>query len=240
MITSRFFHTLGLTFTLCFSAYGSPLKTLGEKEREQVEQGEITIIEEPQETGPWPHVTAYLKLNTEPAQAMAIFAAYDHQKNYVPNVLESTPIAQANPMETRVQYRLHMPWPLSDARYIHDHRLSLRQDSEETPPTYRLDWWMVESSSTDFVEGYVEFVPLEEQKTLMIYHNKVRPKSALARLFRGAMIRDLTETLVAIKEEIHEHQNPQKSKLGGTYREKLERSLEGNLVWKKNNSIDFL
>jgi hypothetical protein len=163
-----------------------------------LEKGELVVREQREPKEAWPVVTVYKTLASSPEHSMAIFAAYDDQKNYVPNVVESTPIAQPSPRQTTVAYRLEMPWPVGEVRYTHEHRLSSLKEQKG----YRLDWNMIESTSTDLVEGYVVFLPHGENKSLMAYSNRVRPKSIFGGMVRGIMVRDLKRSLSAITEEI--------------------------------------
>jgi hypothetical protein len=224
----KFLHIFTSLLSLTSLAYGHGHE-FSDSETATLERGGVVMREQRVPNELWPLLTSYLYLEASPAVSMALFAAYDHQKNYVPNVTKSTPIKQASPLEVEVRYRLKMPWPISDARYTHGHRLS--QVSVDESEILRLDWWMIESTSADFVQGHVEFHKLSPGRTLMIYQNQVRPKSGFARLFREAMVRDVTRTLEAIKNEIYEHRDPETSELTRRYLEKLELSLAGQKVW---------
>jgi hypothetical protein len=190
-------------------------------------QGDLVVRELREPNEPWPIVTVFKVLKSSPEHAMALFAAYDDQKNYVPNVVESKPIAQTSPSEVRVAYRLKMGWPVGEVRYTHDHRLkALKQ-----PAGYRLDWNMIESTSTEFVEGYVEFIQHSDQQTLMVYSNKVRPKSIFASMVRGIMVRDLKKSLTVITEEIERRFLDPKNEQTQQYLMILRESLEDKFHW---------
>ncbi len=194
-----------------------------------LETGELVMVESPQEDSPWPLIRAYKLLKTDPETAMGIFAAYDYQKDYVPNMLASDPVSQNSPTEVQVEYRLKMPWPLNPVRYVHDHRLS-REDG-----IYRLDWWMIRSTSAEALKGYTEFHPYKaDSRILMIYESSITPKSSFAKLFKGAMVSDVHKSLTAISEEIEKRSLKKDDELALKYRQILQSSLMGKKTWDLN------
>lgn len=168
------------------------------EERAKLEKGELVVREKRDPKEAWPEVTAFKILNADAEHAMAIFAGYDDQKNYVPNMIESTPVAQPSPTQVTVAYKLKMGWPVGEVRYTHEHQLQALTEQKG----YRLDWKMIESTSTEFVAGHVIFLPHSNNQSLMIYFNKVRPKSFFASMVRGIMIKDLKESLQITSERI--------------------------------------
>lgn len=194
-----------------------------------LESGSPLIEQEKIEGVPWPKVTAYALLDSDPELSMAIFAAYDHQKNYIPDLKVATPETQPSPTEVHVRYEIKMPWPLENVRYLHGHQLSYQADKS----TYRLDWWMIESTSTEHVEGFVEFLPYpkDPSKTLMRYSNLITPKSALAGLLRGFMLRDVKKTVEAIITEIDRHEQDKQGEETQYYLSILQDSLKDKKRW---------
>ena len=67
------------------------------------------------EDSPWPEITYYALVEASPLESIAIFAAYDIQKDYVPNVIKSTPVKHITPTDVHTAYELQMPFPHPNA-----------------------------------------------------------------------------------------------------------------------------
>lgn len=182
--------------------FSTKISALDEKQRKQLFEGELLLTTTPDTSSPWPVVHIYALLETPPSEAFAIFAHFEHQKHYIPNLLKSKVIDFQGPSQIDVSYELKLPWPLSNSRYSHRHVL---EDNHMT-------WTLIESNSTDAVEGMVRFVPISKQdstealpyQSMLVYQNRVTPKSSFAGIFRNAMIRDVENSLKATLEEIEE------------------------------------
>ena len=124
-------------------------------------------------------------------ESVAIFAAYDIQKDYVPNIIKSTPIRHVTATDVHTAYELHMPFPLPNATYIHGAKIFQHKND------FEVQWYMVESSSALIVNGSVYFSPYNG-KTLMRYRSYVKPKSVLGTLVKKAMLRDVLASITAI------------------------------------------
>ena len=188
-----------LIFILCTAnpVWGNLADELSENEKNQLKTG-IIFKTTPVEDSPWDAITLYTLIESTPLEAVAIFAAYDHQKNYVPKVLESTPVKHVTPTEVWCRYEYKMPWPISNSHYIHTNILkSTGKDS------FRVEWKVVQSDAMDRVNGSADFIPFAG-KTLLKYHNNVNPKSFLAFLFEKRMKRDVQETMIAIVTHIEQ------------------------------------
>lgn len=148
----------------------------------------------------WPELTAKVLIKASPLQSVAIFAAYDYQKHYVPGLLESTVIKEVvskGKNDTQVSYKLDMPWPISDSEYLHGHELT-----QPTQTSYRVRWYLIKSDSADNVRGTATFAPHPEnpQYTLMTYISLVSPKSFAAGIFKKIMVGDVVKSLSAIRD----------------------------------------
>jgi hypothetical protein len=143
--------------------------------------------------GPWPQVTILMPVKATSLEAVSMFAAYDHQKHYVPNLLKSDVIKQVGGREVHTEYEMKMPWPINNSKYVHGtiiDRLAIKD-------AYQVQWFMVRSNSADKVFGTAIFSSCNGQ-TLMRYQSFMKPKSALAGLFKGSMIKDVKASLKAI------------------------------------------
>ena len=188
-----------LIFILCTAnpVWGNLTDELSENEKNQLKTG-IIFKTTPVEDSPWDAITLYTLIESTPLEAVAIFAAYDHQKNYVPKVLESTPVKHVTPTEVWCRYEYKMPWPISNSHYVHTHILkSTGKDS------FRVEWKVVQSDAMDRVNGSADFIPFAG-KTLLKYHSNVNPKSFLAFLFEKRMKRDVQETMATIVTHIEQ------------------------------------
>ncbi len=146
----------------------------------------------------WPDVVLYQLIEATALESVAIFYALDYQNQYIPNLKVSQVIKTVSPTIVHTRYVMGMPWPLSDTEYIHASELSHKK-----PSSYKVKWWMVQSSSTDKVEGYAIFIPYKG-KTLMKYFAHVQPKSFLATLVKNKMVKDVESSLVATRKAIEE------------------------------------
>lgn len=195
-------------------------KVFKKGEMDSLRHGGLILRKKNVNKSAWPELTIYSAIDTDPLHAIAIFSAYEHQRNYVPDLLESTVIKQNSPTEVIVRYKLKMPWPIPDSKYVHGHKLSQLDVN-----TYRLDWHMIESDSAEIVKGFAEFYPFEG-RTIFKYRSFVNPKSVLAGLLKKTMIKDVKRSLTAIRDEAHRLKGkPEsvkfvghiKSALGGKY-----------------------
>ncbi|MCY4524114.1 MAG: hypothetical protein OXB84_05185, partial [Halobacteriovoraceae bacterium] len=150
-------------------AFAGILEELTESEKALLTKGPI-VKEKENKNSSWPIITMYILVDASPLETVALFAAYDHQKNYVPNIVVSVPVKQVNPTEIWCRYEYKTPWPLSNSHYVHAHRLSKNQNG------FRVEWRAIESDAMDRVSGAADFQPFEG-KTLFKYHNEVEPKS---------------------------------------------------------------
>lgn len=174
-------------------------------EATQLKKDKIKITTKEIEDEVWPEITVHAYVKASPIEAAAIFAAFDYQKIYVPNLLESKvtkEVFEANSNKINVKYTMDMPWPISDSDYINGHTLS--QGPEQN--SYTVQWYKVESESAEDLNGSASFLAypeLEEGEvaTLMIYKAHVTPESFLAGVLKKFMIKDVRSSVEATVEE---------------------------------------
>lgn len=176
----------------------------------------------------WPKLEIKTLIKASPLSAMAIFAAYDYQKNYVPNMMESSIDKVVSPTQIHVRYKLKMPWPMSPGEYVNAHELS-----SEGPNHYFLRWEGVSSDSTDSVHGSAEFMTYDKDPTMtvLIYKSRVVPKSFFAGIIRKFMIRDV-ENFIKILVKTTQDLKVQKSKILIEYEGKIIQALKGTIPYK--------
>lgn len=172
----------------------------------------------------WPEITYYAVIEATPLESVAVFAAYDAQKDYVPNVIKSTPIKHVTATDVLTDYELHMPFPIPNAKYIHGAKILKHKND------YEVEWYMVESSSAEVVKGSVYFQSYEG-KTLMRYKSYVKPKSVFGSLVKKAMLSDVLKSITAIRNftEKSKRENPI---FISKYSEFITRALNGEFVYQ--------
>lgn len=200
---------------------------LSEAELKTVNSGEFVIKMEDVKGSPWPEITYYALIDSTPLESIGLFAAYDIQKDYIPNILKSMVTKSISPTDIITEYVLHLPFPLSNARYTHGARLYKFDDD------FVLTWYMVESTSSEEVRGHVYFTSTNG-KTLMRYRTYVKPKSMLGSFVKNAMLKDVKATMIAIKNFIEKNKREQ-SAINSKYSEFITRALRGEFVYQTNN-----
>lgn len=184
-------------------AFALDLSTLSSQQLEKLNQGEIVVIEHKVPGKSWPKLEAFLAFKSPPELAQAIFSAFEEQTKYIPNLIEARAF-EPKPNEIHVQYKLAMPWPLSDQSYIHAHQLESKR-----PDTYTVKWWKIRSEIAEQVEGQATFGPYETG-SLLHYQSFVDPRSIFAGIVRKIMVKDVKTSLLVTRKFIDE-QNEQKS-----------------------------
>jgi hypothetical protein len=196
---------------------------LDPQEIEQLGRGEMIVKREIINGEAWPKIKVYTTLDATPEEAMAIFAAFDYQKSYVPNILVSEVVAQPSATTVHTKYEMHMPWPLSNSKYIHGTHLTKQDNS------YRINWFLVESNVADGIAGFADFGPYQN-KTLLTYESHITPKSFLARVFVNSMVDDVRTSVSAIKKTI-ENESRERTDVLKKYLQILDRSLKGEKTY---------
>ena len=166
------------------------------------EEGPITSTKKI-ENKVWPEVTVKTFIPAGALESAAIFAAFDYQHTYIPNLTESEVVKEKvkdKKNEIHVRYIMDMPWPISDSEYINGHSFS----KDESRKSYQVDWFMVKSDSAEELKGSASFSPFpgDEENTLMIYKAHVTPKSFMAGALRKFMIRDVKASVQATVDEV--------------------------------------
>ncbi len=226
-----FFTLLVTLFSTSYAKDSRPFKTdlkaeLNEAELKSVNSREFVIKTEEVQGSPWPEITYYAVIESTALESIGIFAAYDIQKDYVPNIIKSTVSKNVSPTDIITDYELHLPFPLSNARYSHGARLYRFGED------YALEWYMLESTSSEEVRGSAYFSPYNG-KTLFRYRSYVKPKSMLGSFVKKAMMKDVNESIVAIRNFIEKNKREQ-SAINSKYSEFITRSLRGEFVYQTN------
>ena len=197
---------------------------LGPADLKAVSAREFVLKTRDVEGSVWPEITYYAIIEATPLESVAVFAAYDAQKDYVPNIIKSTPIKHVTATDVLTDYELHMPFPIPNAKYIHGAKIFKHKND------YEVEWYMVESSSAEIVKGSVYFQSYEG-KTLMKYKSYVKPKSVFGSFVKKAMLSDVLKSITAIRNftEKSKRENPI---FISKYSEFITRALNGEFVYQ--------
>jgi hypothetical protein len=215
-----------ILLTLLTTARSLAFETISTKQLAALENENFLIETKSIDGLTWPKVIAYLKIDASAKQAMAIFAAYDQQKNYVPNVIVSNPVKERSALSVDVEYELKLPWPIPNSRYTHGHEIK----KDEGQEVYQINWWMIQSTSASKVEGSATFLEHNGQ-TYMKYISLVVPSSSFAGLLRKTMLKDVEHTLREIRKYIELNVKDESKNLA-KYTQVLEQTLSGKSYWK--------
>ena len=111
----------------------------------------------------WHEIHIVAAIDTDPLTSTAIFAAYDYQKHYIPDLKESKVIlekVQKKTNETHVKYTFDMPW-LSDGHYVHGHEITKTKKG-----SFQVRWFWLKAIVQSWFEGRPHFlhIPLKLEK----------------------------------------------------------------------------
>jgi hypothetical protein len=179
-------------------------------EQEKILAGEMVVQSHPRAAMPLPQFKIYKViegLTTE--EAMAIFSDFEHQKNYTPNMLSAKETKKEALNSYWMTYEMHAPWPIPNARYTTRNVISTDDQGN-----YQVYWNQIESNLTNFTEGTVRFLRLND-KTVFAYTTLVEPTTApfIVKLLKNRFKNDVEETCQAIVKEFLRVKNSDKALL---------------------------
>ncbi len=230
-MTKMILFLIALTFSqLAIAQKIFPLESLTRDEINLLENGHLIQKIKEIEDSAWPEITNYLLVEAEALESMAIFSALDYQHEYVPNLLKSKPIKHLSAVEVLTEYEMHVPFPLSNARYIHG-SIVHQYDND-----FELTWYKVESTSTEIVSGSAYFSPYHNKdktknSTLFRYRSYIKPKSILGSMVKKIMLNDVQKSILAIRSHI-EKLKKENSPLLSKYSLFITNALHGVFVYK--------
>jgi hypothetical protein len=99
-----------------------PDRALTDAERERIERGELVVRTRAVEGFPWPEVTVYARVAAAPAEVMAVYADFDAQATFLPEMVQSRIVERDGPTAWRVFYEYEVAGP--NERYTVAVRLS--------------------------------------------------------------------------------------------------------------------
>ncbi len=201
------------------------------EEWKKLNEGEVIVRREKVNNAPWPKIICFFKAQADPLSSVAVFAAYEHQTTYIPKLRKAKISKLVGPTEIWVDYIMDMPWPLNDGRYTHGHHLHQLKSH-----TYQVSWFLVQSNQAKNVKGLAKFSPYPKStnQSLVEYHSFIHPKSFFAPLFKGNMVKDLTDSIHAIQGEIKRIYHHDKSLLLN-FTQKVTMALKGEYPYPQKD-----
>jgi len=206
---------------LPIAAFPFSSKDMPDNDIDKLKKGELILIKRDVTKSVWPELTLYKKIDATPLEAAAIFMAFDHQKNYILDIVKSRPISMDSPTSIVVEYERKNPWPVPDEDYTNIHWF------KKLPNGYHIKWQGLKSDNTEKVVGEAYFVDFGG-KTLLRYTIEVHPKLKIAGMFTGTMISKTKESVEGIASYI-EFSKSNKPDLMKKYKKMLSDSFKG--IW---------
>ncbi len=222
---------IGLITPVAISATGEGIeKKLSPGELNRIEQGELVYKEKEVEGSVWPERKIYAVIPVEPVEAAAVFADYEYQKEYIPDMVEATVIRQDSPTETVVSYLVEMPWPVVKEEFTNSH--TIKTYREDGGDGYLIAWEQLDGSSAENSHGSARFEPYDEGRCIMEYTSFIQPKSALAGLgfVEKKGKENLKKSVTALIDEIIEVRR-NKTNLLLEQLQQLQAALDGTYVY---------
>ncbi len=223
---------IAILFSLLFTIQSDALSIdqsifseLSKAELDAISKNELIFKTQKINKATWPKITIYQKVMASPVQGIALFLALDEQKNFVPNMIESSPVKHVSAVEVHTKYEMNMPWPIPNTHYVHGSILL-----KSCKDCFSATWYKVTSDSTEKVEGRVDFIPYKTY-SLMRYESFIVPSSIFAGLVKRTMFKDVRKSLVAIKAHINKTVHNKNSPLLKKYISYVYRSLNGEKVY---------
>ncbi|OFZ17898.1 MAG: hypothetical protein A2X94_12715 [Bdellovibrionales bacterium GWB1_55_8] len=149
-------------------------------QQKTIQRGAQVVLTQDVPGAPWPKITIYQRIDATSEEALAVFADYELQKTYIPDMTESKIAGKVDAATTRVDYVMDLA---GEVEYTTDSRVS----TYDNGLSYRMDWTMVEGDSMKEMWGSARFEQLGTG-SMIIYHTFIRPTSGFAGWFRKKAI----------------------------------------------------
>jgi hypothetical protein len=171
----------------------------------EVGQGHVVVVERDVEGTPWPRVRLYRFIDAAPEQSAAMFADYEHQRDYNADLKEATIARRLDSARAEVFYRY-----ASNVAFVSDVTYTvLDRISRDSTGGYLIEWRLVSGSKVKHVEGSARFAPWTnpvtgQRGTLLTYDSYVVPDFRFASLglVRAKAIAAMSRAVDAIAVEV--------------------------------------
>lgn len=163
---------VALSLSFAHTAFAAAaIDGLGADDQNSVKNGNQVTKTAPGQGSPWPQVWVYQRIDATPEDAMAVFADYNRQSEYVPDIVYSKVTKQIDKATAEVSYSLATHF------FLHPHEDYTVRDhvsSYDNGASYRMDWTLVSADTTRGTVGNARFEALGTG-TLLAYYNFVTP-----------------------------------------------------------------
>jgi hypothetical protein len=143
------------------------------EDQAKVKNGEQVTITAPGQGSVWPQVWVYQRIDSTPEEAMAVFADYDRQHEYVPDLTYSKVSKRIDKTTCEVGYTLTTHF------FLHPHESYTVRDhiaSYDGGSSFRMEWKLVSAQQMHDTVGNVRFEPMGTG-ALVAYYNFITPPS---------------------------------------------------------------
>jgi hypothetical protein len=160
-------------------ALASAFEDLSENDQKKVNSGQqinIYIYRQNPKVS-WPEGTIYQRIEETPEQAMAVYFDIAHHHEFLPYVIKSEISNFIERSTFQADYALgvlYLPFGIAQENYSLEYHL----EHNVSELSYLLSWHMTRSGNvTEYSQGSIQFEPLENGGTLMVYNSFVLPFS---------------------------------------------------------------
>jgi hypothetical protein len=147
-------------------ASAAPPPTFDAADARRIDGGETVVHERTTAGYAWPEIVVYRRSTASPTALMAIYADFDAQSSWVPDLVSSRAVSRDAPNVTRVFYEYETAGP--------NERYTLSVTVTRDGDGWRAGWALVSARYTRRLEGSVRVVPRGEG-SLVIYTNLIDP-----------------------------------------------------------------
>lgn len=152
------------------------------------------------QSGPWPRITIFQKVESTPEEALAVFSDYETQVHYIPRMIAVRILSKFDRRTADVEYTLDLPWPFTRESYVMRDRVGDYALSPEEKG-YSLNWELIRSGSLREAVGVAQFEAWDGG-TVMMYRNFVYPSNGLAGAAKNEALNTVKRSAWAIKTQI--------------------------------------
>jgi len=198
---------------------------LSETDQKKIMTGELILRKKAIKGAPWPKIEILGKVKATPIESVSVFYAYHEHKEFLPDLLESTPVRYVSPSDVHIKFEIDIPWPLKNSRYVTGNKIKRLGKNK-----FEIKWYLVKSNSSKESKGSVTFLPFRGE-TLLIYRTFIYPKNKIAKLFRKKMVKKTINSVRTIIKRI-ESVKMYHSKKMQNYISILNKTFEGDYVYK--------
>ena len=195
------------------STRGAFFAELSAAQTDSVAHGTAVVQTSQVPNAPWPRIRIALFVAATPEEGAAVLSDYEHQPDYMRQLIWARVRARPTPASTEVAFRYSVPWA-PDIEYTVLDRVARTSDGG-----FELSWQLVRSKALSQAEGSAKFLPRRNPRTgvdgtMLLYEHFVVPRSSLARLAPDRMARrDVLAATRAIAAEIERERSRDSSRL---------------------------